>query len=164
MSMDAVVAVYSDWGIGSDGTQPVVIPEDRRHFAKLTKGSAVIMGRRTLCDCPNGKPLPGRDNIILSRSCPSVEGAAVVSCVDDAVSLAEEYERCFVLGGASVFDQLMPYVDRVFVTKIGIAPPSDSFFPNLDESPDWVCVDGGEPFISNGIECRFCVYERVGEG
>ena len=58
--MDAIVAVYADWGIGAKGTQPLVIPADRRRFRELTMGAAVIVGRRTLEDFPGGKPLPGR--------------------------------------------------------------------------------------------------------
>ena len=59
--MDAIVAVYADWGIGAKGTQPLVIPADRRRFRALTMGAAVIVGRRTLDDFPGGRPLPGRE-------------------------------------------------------------------------------------------------------
>ena len=59
--MDAIVAVYADWGIGAKGTQPLVIPADRRRFRELTMGAAVIVGRRTLDDFPGGRPLPGRN-------------------------------------------------------------------------------------------------------
>ena len=65
--MDAIVAVYADWGIGAKGTQPLVIPADRRRFRELTMGAAVIVGRRTLDDFPGGRPLPGRENLVLTR-------------------------------------------------------------------------------------------------
>ncbi|NLC73199.1 MAG: dihydrofolate reductase [Ruminococcaceae bacterium] len=159
--MDAVVAVYEDWGIGCRGTQPVVIPEDRRYFAALTKGACVIMGRTTMCDCPGGGPLPGRDNIILSRSCPEIEGAQVAASVSDALRLAKGHERVFVLGGQAVFSQMMPHINRIYVTKIGLTPKSDSYFPNLDEMPEWKCTDPGEPFLSGDVVCSFCVYERI---
>ena len=76
--MDAIVAVYADWGIGAKGTQPLVIPADRRRFRELTMGAAVIVGRRTLEDFPGGKPLPGRENFVLSRRNITIEGAQVV--------------------------------------------------------------------------------------
>ena len=64
--MEAIVAVYTDWGIGSEGTQPIVVPEDRRRFAEITKGSTLIVGSKTLLDLPGGKPLAGRRNIVLT--------------------------------------------------------------------------------------------------
>ena len=64
--LEAIVAVYSDWGIGANGTQPVVVKADRRHFREVTGGSAVIVGRRTLADFPGGRPLKGRENIVLN--------------------------------------------------------------------------------------------------
>ena len=65
--MEAIVAVYSDWGIGSGGTQPVVLKADRAHFKELTDGAAVIVGRKTLGDFPGGRPLKGRHNIVITR-------------------------------------------------------------------------------------------------
>lgn len=76
--MDAIVAVYADWGIGAKGTQPLVIPADRRRFRALTMGAAVIVGRRTLDDFPGGRPLPGRENLVLTRQNITIEGAQVV--------------------------------------------------------------------------------------
>ena len=72
--MDAIVAVYADWGIGAKGTQPLVIPADRRRFRALTMGAAVIVGRRTLDDFPGGRPLPGRENLVLTRQNITIEG------------------------------------------------------------------------------------------
>ena len=80
--MDAIVAVYADWGIGAKGTQPLVIPADRRRFRELTMGAAVIVGRRTLDDFPGGRPLPGRENFVLTRRNITIEGAQVVHSPD----------------------------------------------------------------------------------
>ena len=158
--MEAIVAVYSDWGIGMNGTQPVVLKADRAHFRELTRGAAVIVGRRTMEDFPNGKPLKGRDNIVLTGKSIDIEGAEIVGSVEAAVEAAKKYPRCFVLGGASVFRQLYPYLDRVYVTKIDLTPKSDSFFPDLDSSPGWTCTEAGERQEENGISYRFCTYER----
>ena len=116
--MDAIVAVYADWGIGAKGTQPLVIPADRRRFRELTMGAAVIVGRRTLEDFPGGKPLPGRENFVLSRRNITIEGAQVVHDPDEAVAAAAQHARCFVIGGDSVFRQMFPHMTRVYVTKI----------------------------------------------
>ena len=158
--MDAIVAVYSDWGIGDGGTQPVVLKADRRHFRCLTDGSAVIVGRKTLEDFPGGKPLANRFNIVVSRQGINVDGALVVHSTGEALDAAEDFEQCFVIGGASVYRQFFNSLERVYVTKIDIEPPSDSFFPNLDRNPEWECI-AQEPWEEeNGIRYCFCTYER----
>lgn len=158
--MEAIVAVYSDWGIGSGGTQPVVLKADRAHFKKLTDGAAVIVGRKTLGDFPGGRPLKGRHNIVVTRQDIEVPGAQVAHSTEEALTLSAEYERCLVIGGASVYRQFMPYLDTVHVTKIDLAPQSDSYFENLDSSPDWERLDE-ERWQSEG-DTRYCfvTYKR----
>lgn len=158
--MEAIVAVYSDWGIGSGGTQPVVLKADRAHFKELTDGAAVIVGRKTLGDFPGGRPLKGRHNIVVTRQDIEVAGAQVAHSTGEALTLAAEYERCLVIGGASVYRQFMPYLDTVHVTKIDLAPQSDSYFENLDSSPNWERIDE-ELWQSEG-DIRYCfvTYKR----
>ncbi len=159
--MDAVVAVYSDWGIGGAGTQPVVIPEDRKKFARLTRGCAVIVGRKTLEDFPGGKPLPGRVNIVLTRQDIVMPGAVIVHTPEEALAEGRKHERVFIIGGERVFHEMFPHINRVYVTKIEATPYSDAFFPDLDEAEDWRCVDCGQPLKSGGTEYRFLIYERI---
>lgn len=159
--MEAIVAVYSDWGIGEKGTQPVVLRADRAHFREVTKDAAVIVGRKTLEDFPGGKPLRGRHNIVVTRQSVEIEGAQVVHSTEEALAAARQQERTIVIGGASVYLQFFPHIDRVFVTKIELVPHSDSFFPNLDESPEFCCVRESEAMEEDGIVYRFCIYERV---
>ena len=156
--MDAIVAVYSDWGIGDGGTQPVVLKADRRHFRSLTDGSAVIVGRKT--DFPGGKPLANRFNIVVSRQGINVDGALVVHSTGEALDAAEDFEQCFVIGGASVYMQFFNYLERVYVTKIDTEPQSDSFFPNLDRNPEWECVSQEPWEEEDGIRYCFCTYEK----
>lgn len=85
--MEAIVAVYSDWGIGSGGTQPVVLKADRAHFKELTDGAAVIVGRKTLGDFPGGRPLNGRHNIVVTRQDIEVAGAQVAHSTGEALAL-----------------------------------------------------------------------------
>lgn len=158
--MEAIVAVYSDWGIGSGGTQPVVLKADRAHFKELTDGAAVIVGRKTLGDFPGGRPLKGRHNIVVTRQDIEVTGAQVAHSTGEALTLAAEYERCLVIGGASVYRQFMPYLDTVHVTKIDLAPQSDSYFENLDSSPNWERIDEERWQSEGDIRYCFVTYKR----
>lgn len=158
--MDLIAAVYSDWGIGCNGTQPLVIPADRRHFRDVTGTGVIILGRKTLEDFPGGKPLKNRVNIVITRSDRTIDGAIVVHSPEEARALAAEYDACFVVGGASIYNALLPYCDRAYLTKIDACPESDVFLPDLDALPDWVCTDPGEPQEHEGIAYRFMTYER----
>ena len=158
--MEAVVAVYADWGIGDGGTQPVVLKADRRFFRELTEGAAVIVGRKTLEDFPGGRPLKGRENLVVTRQAIDVPGARVVHSTEEALAAAGDYERCFVIGGASIFRQFFPWLDRVYITWIELTPHSDSYFPDLDADPAWICRETGPWQEENGIRFRFCTYER----
>ena len=159
--MDAIVAVYSDWGIGDGGTQPVVLHADRVHVRQVTEGAAVIVGRKTLSDFPGGRPLKGRYNIVVTRQDIQIEGAQVVHSTEEALAAAAEYPRCLVIGGASVYKQFYPHLSRVYLTKIELTPHSDSFFPDLDADPAWVCTEEGEWLEENGLRYCFCTYERI---
>lgn len=157
--LEAIVAVNRDWGIGAHGTQSVVLRADRKHFRTVTDGAAVIVGRRTLADFPGGKPLPNRRNIILTRSDIVIDGAEVAHTTEEAIARAGD-SRCLVIGGASVYRALLPYCERIYVTKIDICPPSDSFFPDLDASPDWEIECESDMMEENGIRFRFINYLR----
>ena len=99
--MDAIVAVYDDWGIGRDGTQPIALSTDRKFFRETTRGAMVIVGRRTIDDFPGKKPLPGRTNLMLTRSGSAPEGFELVSSVEEAVERAKEFGTVFIIGGGS---------------------------------------------------------------
>ena len=159
--MEAIVAVFSDWGIGSEGTQQLVLKADRAHFRALTAGAAVIVGRRTLADFPGGRPLKGRQNIVVTRQNLEIEGAEVAHSTEEALALAAKYPRCLVIGGASVYRQFLPWVDTVHLTQIDRAPASDSFFENLDASPEWRVQEVGDWQEEDGVRYRFATYVRV---
>ena len=80
--MELIVAVYDDWGIGENGTQPIALAVDRKFFRETTRGAMVIVGRRTIEDFPDKKPLPGRVNVALTRSCESIEGFITYSLLN----------------------------------------------------------------------------------
>ena len=159
--MEAIVAVFSDWGIGCEGTQQVVLKADRAHFRELTRDAAVIVGRRTLSDFPGGRPLKERPNIVITRQNIEIEGAEVAHSAAEALSLSEKYPRTLVIGGASVYRQLLPFVDTVHVTKIDLAPASDSYFENLDAAADFRVREVGDWQEENGVRFQFVTYERI---
>lgn len=159
--LEAIVAVYAGWGIGENGTQPLTLKADRRRFRELTEGAAVIVGRKTLADFPGGRPLKDRANIVLTRQDITIEGAAVVRSVGEALAEAEKYERAFVIGGESVYKVFFPHISRIYLTKIDAAPHSDVFFPDLDADPGWYISDPGTPAEEDGIPYRFMIYARA---
>ena len=110
--MDLIVAVYDDWGIGKDGTQPIALSADRKFFRQTTKGAMVIVGRRTLEDFPGKQPLPGRVNVALTRSEAEIPGFTLCHSPEEAEALAKTVDRAFVIGGGSVYRQLKPYCSR----------------------------------------------------
>ena len=157
--MDIVVAVYENWGIGKDGTQPVVVSADRKHFREITGHGAVIVGRKTLAYFPGGKPLKNRRNIILTRDeSLQIEGAETAHSVEDALRLTRDEDDAFVIGGESVYRALLPYCTRAHLTVIYATPECDAFFPNLDETPGWRVEDEGTMMEENGVKFRFVSY------
>lgn len=160
--MDLIVAVYDDWGIGRDGTQPIALSTDRKFFRETTRGATVIVGRRTVADFPGQKPLPGRVNIVLTRSGADIPGFTVCGSPEQAVELTKDMEKVMVIGGGSIYRQMLPYCDRAYITKVHVTPESDTFFPNLDEDPAWELSEVLQSGEENGIGYEMCLYTRKG--
>lgn len=158
--MELIVAVYDDWGIGKDGTQPVALKADRKFFRETTRGAMVIVGRRTIDDFPGKQPLPGRVNVALTRTVQDIPGFTVCSSPEEAAELAKTAEKAMVIGGGSIYRQMLNYCDSAYVTKVHVTPESDTFFPNLDEDPQWclskVLLSGEE----EGVGYEMCLYKR----
>ena len=158
--MELIVAVYDDWGIGCCGTQPIALSADRKFFRETTRGCMVIVGRRTIADFPGQKPLPGRVNVALTRSNMEIPGFTVVHSPEEAAQLAKTAERAMVIGGGSIYRQMLDYCDTAYVTKVHVTPGSDTFFPNLDESPAWELAEVLQSGEENGIAYEICLYRR----
>ena len=159
--MKAIVAVSRDWGIGYKNRLLFSIPEDMKFFRETTKGAAVIMGRATLESLPGGRPLKNRRNIVISsRKGYFVPGAETAESPAAAAALTEGEENVFVIGGASVYRQMLPYCSEALVTLVDESAEADCFFPNLDEDPDWELSELGEEREYNGLRFRFAVYRR----
>ena len=158
--MELIVAVYDDWGIGRDGTQPVALSADRKFFRETTRGAMVIVGRRTIEDFPGKKPLPGRVNVALSRSDAEIPGFTLCHSPEEAAELAKTAEKCFVIGGGSIYRQMLQFCDTAYVTKVHTNIESDTFFPNLDENPDWYLAETLLSGEENGIPYEMLLYKR----
>ncbi len=162
--MELIVAVYDDWGIGKDGTQPIALRADRKFFREMTRGAMVIVGRRTVEDFPGKKPLPGRENVVLTRSVAAIPGFTVCESPEQAAALAKGADRAMVIGGGSIYRQMLPLCDTAYVTKVHCTPLSDTYFPNLDEEPEWQLAEVVQSGEEDGIRYEICLYKRISGG
>lgn len=162
--MKAIVAVDNHWAIGNKGSLLVRIPMDQKRFREITMGHIVVLGRKTLSTFPNGLPLQGRTNIVLSRN-PNlkVKGAVIVHSKEELLTELKNYpsEEIFIIGGGDIYEMMLPYCDTVHVTKIDYRYEADTYFPNLDQMPEWSMTEEGEENTYFDLEFTFCKYENV---
>ena len=151
--MKLIVAVDREWGIGYRGELLATVKEDLAHFRELTVGKTIVYGSSTLRTFPYGRPLKNRINLILSTN-PNFkpEGAVVLHSVEELIAYEKAHpeEDIVVVGGASVYKQLMPYCETAYVTRFDASFEKDAYFPNLDENPSWQCISVSETHYSNG--------------
>ena len=161
--MNAIVNVDKNWGIGNKGELLISIPADMKMFREETTGNAIVLGRKTMETFPGGKPLPNRDNIVLSRkSNLKIPGATVVHDISELMEVLKQYDsnRVYVVGGETIYEQLLPYCDTVHVTKVDRAYEADAHFPNLDQMPEWEITAAGEEQSYFDTTYRFIKYTR----
>lgn len=161
--MNLIVAVDKNWAIGKNNKMMWSIPADMRFFREKTTGHVIVMGRKTLESFPNGLPLKQRTNIVLTANRDyRVKGAMVVNTMDELLERLRAYEPqdIFVIGGESIYRQLLPYCDTAYITKIDHAYDADTYFPNLDELPEWTMTEVSEEQTSFDLEFVFTKYER----
>ncbi|MBR1471902.1 MAG: dihydrofolate reductase [Lachnospiraceae bacterium] len=161
--MNLIVAVDKNWAIGNKGELLVSIPKDHKMFREETTGKVVVLGRKTMDTFPQKQPLKNRVNIILSRD-PEyrVRDAEVVHSVEELLEELKKYptEDVYIIGGESVYRQLLPYCDTAHVTRIDHVYDADAFFPNLDEDPAWEVTAESEEETYFDLEYRFVRYTR----
>jgi len=161
--MNIIVAVDQNWGIGKENRLLVSIPTDMKFFREETTGKVVVMGRKTLESFPNGLPLKGRTNIVLTRDRNyHVKDAVIVHSIEAVLEQLKSYdsEDVYVIGGESIYREMLPYCDTAHVTKIEFAYEADTYFPNLDELPEWEETAASEERTYFDLEYRFVRYER----
>ena len=162
--MNLIVAVDKNWAIGNDNKLLVSIPQDMKFFRETTMGKVVVMGRKTLESFPGGQPLKKRTNIVLTRDKNyQVKDAIVVNTVDELLQELKKYdeEEIYVIGGESIYRQMLPYCKVAHVTKINHAYEADTYFPNLDEKEDWVVTGVSEEQTYFNLEYEFVRYEKL---
>jgi dihydrofolate reductase len=133
--LSIIVAVAENNVIGKDNGLIWKLPRDMKHFKETTTGHYIIMGRKTFES--NGRPLPNRTNVIITRDEKyKAEGCVVVHSLEDAIKEAKNEQEAFIIGGGVIYDLSMPLVDRIYLTKIHHAFEGDTFFPELNMD-DW---------------------------
>ena len=157
--MNLIVAVDNNWAIGSKNELLIRIPNDHKHFREETTGKVVVLGRKTLETFPQGMPLKNRINIILSKD-PNyqVKDAIVVHSIEELLEELKKYdeENIYIIGGESIYRQLLPYCTKAYITKIDHAYDADTYFPNLDEDPEWEMTKISDEQTYFDLEFRFC--------
>ena len=162
--MNLIVAVAKDWGIGCENRLLFRIPNDQKYFRAKTIGKIVVMGHNTFKSLPGGKPLKGRTNVVLSGDeTLFIPGVVVCNSAQGLFDYLAAYnpEDIFIIGGARVYKEFLPYCRKAYITKIDAVLPADTFFPNVDDMPDWRLVEEPAQQEHDGVGYRFCVYERV---
>lgn len=161
--MKLIVAADRNWGIGNKNRLLISIPNDMKNFRTLTTGNVIVMGRKTLESFPQGQPLGKRVNIVLTAN-PDyrVNGATVVHSLAELFEELKQYEdkQVYVIGGESVYRQLLPYCDSAVVTKIDEAYEADTYFPDLDQMEDWELLEESEEQTYFDVCYTFATYQR----
>lgn len=159
--LTAIVVVDENWAIGAKGDLLFSLPTDMKHFRATTLGHCVVMGRKTLDSFPGGRPLPKRRNIVLTTSPTLPQDVDVVHSVEALLAAVGE-EPAFVIGGGTVYEALLPYCEKAIVTRVSTkAQDPDTFFPNLDELPQWEVVSTGEMMVENDYQFAFVEYHPI---
>ena len=158
----AIVHADKEWGIGKNGDMMFSLPKDMKFFRETTSGHTVVMGGNTLRSFPNQKPLKNRVNIVLSRG-QVRDDCVIVRSFDELKKemKARKNEEIYVIGGGEIYRELLPYCHEALVTKVDAVGGADTFFPNLDENENFVCVAMSEPLDDNGNSIRFTTYKNI---
>lgn len=161
--MNIIVAADNNWAIGNRGQFLVRIPNDQKFFREETAGKVIVFGRKTLDSFPQGIPLPGRISIVLSKDLKfKVKGATVVHSIGELLEELKKYadEDVYVIGGESIYKQMLPYCNVCHVTKIDHEYAADAYFTNLDKDPEWVIEADSDEQTYFDIPYEFIKYVR----
>lgn len=162
----ALACVSEDWGIGCSGQLLYHIKPDLERFRWLTTGQVVIMGRKTLESLPESRPLASRTNWVLSRTMGKTPGVKVISDLTKLDKLlAKEKQAVYVIGGEEIYNLLLSRCQYANLTVVKATRPADSFFPNLDNLPEWRQIGNSPVRIdeATGLEYQFVRYKKFGD-
>ena len=155
-----IACVVKKWGIGRGRQLLLKLPSDMALFRQRTLGQVVVMGRETMISLPGGKPLAGRQNIVLSRTLKDCPGFKIYNNINSlltdlpSLAIAEELRNIFVIGGETVYHELLPYVDEAFITYIPIDMAADKFMVDLDWHSDFTRAST-EKLIDSSTEISY---------
>ena len=158
----AIVHADKEWGIGKNGDMMFSLPKDMKFFRETTMGHVVVMGGNTLRSFPGQKPLKNRTNIVVSRG-QVRDDCIIVPTMSEFKKMIKSHQNegdVYVIGGAQIYKELLPYCDEALVTKVDAIGGADTFFPNLDEDENFVCIYESEPMDDNGYTIRFTTYQN----
>lgn len=170
--ISAVVCVDKNWGIGGNGDLLVHIPEDMKFFKDITTNSVVVMGRKTFDSLPN-KPLPNRINCIITSKANLIEhnhednyylmNMDYVKEYLFPIFSQYDYIDIFVIGGGQIYKELISYCECIYVTKVfNNYNNADTYFPNIDNMPEWEIKSTSDIKEYNDIKYQFCTYRKKG--
>ena len=160
----SILCVDNKFGIGKKNDLLFHLPKDMAFFRDKTNGHVVAMGENTLLSFPNQKPLPKRINIVLSQDkSHNYDGVINVHDFQEFLRLLKKHssEDVYVIGGASIYHQTLPYVDGVYLTKVDADGGAELFFDNIDKIETFECVSESKPLEDNGYKIRFCYYKNL---
>jgi len=161
--MNLIVAVDKNWAIGCNNKLLTSIPADMKFFRETTTGKVVVMGRKTLESFPGKQPLKNRTNIVLTSDRNyKVKDGIVVHTIEALHELLKEYasEDIFIIGGESIYNQMLPHCKTAYVTKIDYTYAADTYFPNLDEMKEWTLTGISEEQTYFDLEYIYAKYEQ----
>lgn len=161
--ISAIVAVDNDWGIGFNGELLERIPDDLKRFKELTSGNVIIMGRKTWDSLPT-KPLPNRTNIVISNQKSAILNDSTVrlSLKNIKENINKIVYDVFIIGGGQIYTELLPYCDKVYVTKIFKSHENvDTYFPNLDKMENWKPIEKSPIYDYKDIQYQFWQYDKT---
>jgi len=160
MRLSIVVAMDDNRLIGKGNGLPWHLPADLAYFKKITTDNSILMGRNTYDSI--GKPLPNRRNIVITRNSEiSIKGCEVVNTIEKALSITKDEEEVMIIGGANLFEQLLPNVSRLYITHIEGEFEGETYFPNYDEN-EWFDVsrESHQPDEKNNYAYQFSIMDR----
>lgn len=160
--MKTIVAVDQCWGIGKNNDLLFSLPEDMKFFRQTTSGKVVVMGSNTLKSFPGGNPLKNRTNIVLYPGGEKRDDCTIVDSIEELKDTLALYpsDDTYVVGGAYFYKTMIDYCDTAHITKVDANGEATVFFPNLDDKPNWTCVEVSDPIETNGLTIRFCTYSN----
>ncbi len=158
--MKLILVMDNDNAIGRGGELLCRLPEDMKRFREITTGSVVIMGRKTYESFPK-RPLPNRENLVLSRSVKEIEGAEVFTDIESVLKRVENSEKTvFVIGGEEIYRQFAPYCDEALITRVYENFGGDAFFEEIERDPAWLLAESSPAIVTGCRRIRFFRYVR----